>query len=142
MIGENNDPAKVPEELWPGHDRLDPFWAQGLTKRPSFRDRTLYEALLPLVDERWLNLSTIDWYKASIAGGKQPIALALSVVDMRFPSGKAWDWRLMHFLLDGHHKRMPTSQLDKPIRRLSFLAIDESLARNEWVTNAIKVRDE
>jgi hypothetical protein len=141
-LWENSQPALVPEKVWPAIPRLQPWWfAQSdPVEHPGLKDRGLYEAVLPLVNEEQLDQTTIDFYKRRIQEGHRPTALALSVVDVRAPSACAFDWRLIHFLLDGHHKLMAASQLGQSITLLSFLNIDESFARPEWITHTIKYR--
>jgi hypothetical protein len=141
-IWENADPARVSRKIWPKATRYEPWWGYKTrrTKRPGLRDRSLYEAILPLVNKDHLNQTSINSYKEAIEKGISPTALALSLVDLRYPSGKGFDWRLMHFLLDGHHKLMAACQLRQPITLLSFLNINESFARQEWVYWAIKNR--
>jgi hypothetical protein len=144
FIWENANPRPVPRNIWPKGDWSEPWWAikSSKTTRPGLKEKTLYEAILPLVEKGNLNQTSINSYKEAIEKGDTPTALALSLVDSRYPSGKGFDWRLMHFLLDGHHKVMAACQLRRPITLLSFLNISESFARQEWIDWAIKLRYE
>jgi hypothetical protein len=101
---------------------------------------TLIESILPLVGHAELNPATIKGYKAMLKHDIQPTALAFSVVDTRCISGSFWEWHLAHFLLDGHHKVMAASQVEKPITLLSFLNIDESSSRKDWIDKTIQQR--
>jgi hypothetical protein len=140
-IWENIRPVRVPAEWWPYKaERIQPWWYAQPNKSPGFQKDALYEAILPLVSEKLLNRTTIKSYTSAMQDNLKPTALALSVVDVRFVSGRAFDWRLIHFLLDGHHKMMAASRSDKPITLLSFLNIDESFALSQWIERAIQVR--
>lgn len=139
-IWENTQPAKVPGEWWPKVERLKPWWFAQPKQSPGFQDEALYEAVLPLLSENQLNQVAIDQYISAFQTGHKPTTLALSVIDMRSVSGRAFDWKLIHFLLDGHHKLMAASQTGKPLTLLSFLNISESFAPNEWIKKSLQVR--
>lgn len=139
-LWENSQPARVPDEWLPKGDRIEPWWFAEPDKRPGFQEGALYEAILPIIGEEKLDQATIGAYTSRIQSNLKPTALALSVVDVRIVSGRAFDWRLIHFLLDGHHKMMASSHSGKPITLLSFLNIDESFAGREWIERSIQVR--
>ena len=117
-------------------------WLAGRTRLPTqaLIEETLAEAALPLVGHEALDPAAIDSYKQIILAGKKPTALAFSLVDVRYPSGKGFDWRLAHFLLDGHHKLAAAAQLGKPITLLSFLNARQSFAPQEWIDKAVELR--
>ena len=69
-----------------------------------------------------------------------PTALALSIADVRCVSQRRLDWKLIHFLLDGHHKIEAASRLGREITLLSFLSVSESLARSQYTRRIIKHR--
>lgn len=119
---------------------MKPWWFEEPDPSASPGEDILYEAVLPIVQEAQLNQATIDTYTSLMQNGLRPTALALSVVDVRVLSGRGLDWRLMHFLLDGHHKIMAADRSGKPITLLSFLNISESFAGREWVDLAIQAR--
>ncbi len=98
------------------------------------------EVFLPLIGEDQFDLAVIDRYEKVIQQGSQPTALALSVLDVRALSGKAYEWQLVHFLLDGHHKIMAASRLHRPITLLSFFALDESFAPLAEIEQVLKLR--
>jgi len=100
----------------------------------------LPEIFLPLIKENQYNPATIEAYEKTIALGKYPTALALSVLDVRYLSGKAYEWQLAHFLLDGHHKIMAACRVGRPINLLSFFALDESFAPQADIDQVIKLR--
>ncbi len=139
-IWENSQPAHVPHEWWPRSDPMTPWWFAQPSQRPGLQEYTLYEAIFPLVREGQLNSSTLQSCIDTLQNNITPTALALSVVDERFVSGRVFDWRLIHFLLDGHHKMMAACHARKPITLLSFLNINESVASSQWLERAIQVR--
>jgi hypothetical protein len=134
----------VLSELLPDAEQIYPLWGveNDAIKFPEIDKNRLYEALFPLVEESQLNRSVIENYKLSMVEGLRPTALAFSVVDVRFPSGRGFEWQLAHFLLDGHHKVMAASELDQPLTILSFLNTDESFAGSEYIDDIIKLRYE
>jgi hypothetical protein len=101
--------------------QADYYWMRHINP-----DEYLYrdEIILPVVEERRLNKRRIKFYKDRIIEGQVPTALAFSIVDSRVPRGGLYHQStLVHFLLDGHHKVMAASQLEKPISILSFLLV-------------------
>lgn len=139
-LWENSQPVNVPNEWLPQADRIPPWWYAQPDQNPGFQEGKLYEAVLPLVSEKSHNQKQIGRYSSEINNDLKPTALALSVVDVRNVSGRSFDWMLIHFLLDGHHKMMAASKIGKPITLLSFLNVDESFASKEWIERAIQVR--
>lgn len=139
-LWENSQPARTPDEWLPQSEPMVPWWFAEPDRSPGLQQGALYEAVLPLVEAGKLDRSTIDTYTAGIQNNLKPTALALSVVDVRIVSGRAFDWRLIHFLLDGHHKMMAASRAGIPITLLSFLNIDESFAARDWIDRSIQVR--
>lgn len=93
----------------------------------------------------WLKRDECEAYKRDINSGHQPTALALTVLDIKQPAtwhGKGEPavtehWCLAHYLLDGHHKTLAASEVDKPITLLSFLSPGESIATEESVAALI-----
>jgi hypothetical protein len=104
------------------------------------RHRTLHELVLPIMGETALDPATIESYRMQLRTGHQPTAVALSMVDVRYPSGRGFEWNLVHFLLDGHHKMRAASQQRRPITLLSFLSIDQSLAREAVLNETISLK--
>ncbi len=102
---------------------------------------TVQELILPLVSGRRLRGRRVGWYKREIKRGTRPAALALSLVDTRCISGRQIDWKLVHFLLDGHHKVMAAADLHQPLTLLSFLSFTESFAGDHrYLTETLMVR--
>ena len=139
-LWENSKPSSIPTEWLTESEPIQPWWFAQPNKSRGFQKGKLYEAVLPLISEKSIKREDIDKYSTELNDGLKPTALALSVVDVRSVSGRAFDWRLIHFLLDGHHKMMAASKTGKPITLLSFLNIDESFAPKEWIERAIQVR--
>ena len=100
----------------------------------------LNEIVLPLIAEDRLDRATIDNYKARMQAGERPTVLALSVADDRAPSGRAPDYYLAHFLLDGHHKMVAARELGLPLSVLSFLSLDGSFAFPEMLQGVVTFR--
>jgi len=88
----------------------------------------------------WLQADTLSRYKAQLAQGARPTALALSVLHVKGPAD--WDqppavtehWCLTHYLLDGHHKIYAASQAQSPITILSLLATSQGISSVEQLS--------
>jgi hypothetical protein len=130
-------PVYYPSQDLPDGRKTNYNWCELGSK---YAENTLIESTLPLVGHADLNPATIKGYKAMLNHDLKPTALAFSVVDVRCISGSFWEWHLSHFLLDGHHKVMAASQVEKPITLLSFLNIDESCSRRDWMDKTIRLR--
>jgi hypothetical protein len=140
-LWENSRPVKVPKDWLPKAEGINPWWFAQPGHNPGFQKGKLYEAALPLVSEKYLKRYEIKKYFSAIKKKKLiPTALALSVVDVRYVSARAFDWRLIHFILDGHHKMMAASKAGKAITLLSFLNVDESFAPKEWIDRTLQIR--
>jgi hypothetical protein len=117
--------------------RTDPI---GMTN-----SRALFEFIVPMFPESSLDGDAVHSYKASLAGGTIPTALALSVLDVKQPA--EWEpdseinehWCLSHYLLDGHHKMLAASELGLPISILSFLAVEQGVSTREQIEELIQV---
>jgi hypothetical protein len=137
-------------DLW----GLEPFYA--LPHNPKimyYRSRSialgkhsqLFEFIIPMFPHTWLNPERLTHYRNEISSGVQPTAFALSILDVKQPA--VWNgnpnpqitehWCLAHYLLDGHHKIHAASQLHAPLKLVSFLAIDESVASPEKIRSAL-----
>jgi hypothetical protein len=130
-------PSFLPSERRADSRATNYGWRQFV---PVDTERTLYEIILPLVPQTQLSAGAIERYKTQLQTGGVPTALALSVVDVRYPSGRGFEWTLSHFLLDGHHKVMAASQLGTALRLLSFLNLSESWATHELIEATLQVR--
>jgi hypothetical protein len=56
--------------------------------------------------------------------------------------GEDWyaHWGLTHFLLDGHHKLQAAAETGRPLRLLSLLSVEGSLATPDQVAAAPDLR--
>ena len=129
-------------ELW----GIDGFWNLPHHPRTEYyrartedlgESRKLFEFLIPMFPANWLKADECNAYEVSIGSGRQPTALALSVLDIKQPATSPGEftvtehWCLAHYLLDGHHKMYASAVTGKPITLLSFLSLGESLANEE-----------
>ncbi|MET7674254.1 hypothetical protein [Streptomyces seoulensis] len=121
---------------------IDQFW--GLPEYPhtpyyrTFEtpvdaDAHLYEFVVPMVPPTWNERERVEEYIALMEQGTVPTAVAISTLDVCEPAAGApidqyQHWGLTHFLLDGHHKLEAAAAAGQPVRLLSLLALDESLA--------------
>lgn len=100
--------------------------------RPAAR-KWFVHLIVPLhpIDE--LDRARIDQYRSDIASGSRPVALAVSMLDIRAPEFVrnedmyAEHWTLSSFVLDGHHKIQAAAELGAPIRVLVFATADDHL---------------
>ena len=140
-LGKGNDYfAKEQVDLW----GIDGFY--GLPHNPKINyyrgtdqkikeKEKLYEFIIPIFPQTWLDKLRIDFYKDKILNGNIPTAIGLSVLDIKAPA--VWNddiipeytdhWCLAHYILDGHHKIFAANELGKPINLMTFLAIDECI---------------
>lgn len=123
---------------------LDGFW--GMPHNPKINyyrgtdqgiktDEKIFEFVIPMFPQTWLDTKRVDHYKQEITNGRTPTAICLSVLDIKAPA--VWNddikpeftghWCLAHYILDGHHKLFAASQLNKSINFLCFLATEEGI---------------
>lgn len=130
-------PAYLPPGKPAEWEGLSSCWAHTTQIRPAL---SIMEYLLPATALADLNEMTIKSYETEIGKGLRPTALALSVLDVRYLRSQFIDWKLVHFLLDGHHKIMAASRLNAPISLLSFFALDESFAPRHEIDQILQAR--
>ncbi|HEX8235928.1 MAG TPA: hypothetical protein VF600_08225 [Abditibacteriaceae bacterium] len=140
--------VKEQVDLW----GIEKFWS--LPHNPHvtyYRSRSLpldehcqlFEFIMPMFPFTWLDPNRLSHYKNEITRGILPTAFTLSILDVKQPA--VWDgdpkitehWCLAHYLLDGHHKMHAAAQQNAPLNLVSFLAVDESLASEEQIKNAL-----
>lgn len=131
--------GKEQVDLW----GIDSFWGVPHDPRvPYYRvddtpidaTRRLFEFLVPMYPVNWLDAETVGHHAARLDQTEPPTAVSLSVLDVNQPA--SWDddapltehWCLAHYLLDGHHKVAAAAAAGRPIRTLSFLAVDEGVS--------------
>lgn len=117
---------------------IDGFW--GFPHHPRIRyyrgstgniDETklLFEFIVPMFPQGWLNDDTLNEFKTLINNGNKPTALAVSVLDIKQQyDSNVEHWCLTHYLIDGHHKTYAANIVQKPITILSFLAINQGVS--------------
>ena len=127
---------------------VDPFW--GLPEYPStayYRtfetavspDAHFFEFIVPMVPPAWNDPEAVARHAALLAASSSPTAVAVSTLDICQPamadqsSDYYEHWCLTHFLLDGHHKMQAAAETGRPLRLLSLLSVDGSLATVEQV---------
>jgi hypothetical protein len=109
-------------------------------------ERHLYEFVVPMVPPGWNDSSTFAAYEA-MAAPTPPTAVAYSLLDVIAPAVDLgtdwyWHWLLQHFLLDGHHKIAAAARRRQPIRLLSLLDEDISMATREDIRRMLKARSQ
>jgi len=135
---------------------VDAFWGlPGYPQTPYYRtfetrvtdDAHLYEFVVPMVPPSWNRAEAVAAHRARLATSSTPTAVAVSTLDVCAPavagegSDWHWHWALSHFLLDGHHKLQAAAEAGAPLRLLSLLSVDASLAKDEQVTQVPALRD-
>jgi hypothetical protein len=98
---------------------------------------------VPMYPLNQLQPKAVQAHLERLQSTKTPTAVAISIFDVRQPA--VWPehrqedpvitshWCLAHFLLDGHHKVCAAANAGLPIRLVSFLCTDVSLASAENV---------
>lgn len=158
FVPELTEPAAAADYF--AHEQVDtwgkePFWDLPISPHsPYYRtfatsvddEAHLYEFVVPMVPPSWNDRTTIADYAASMTSGEVPTAVAVSTLDVCAPAdGRPgldwyWHWGLTHFLLDGHHKLEAAAQIGAPVRLLSLISIDNSLASREQVQRVPRLR--
>lgn len=132
--GEDDYFANEQVSIW----GMDSFW--GFPHHPKIRyyrgatsnideSKVLYEFIVPMFPQGWLDDDTLNEFKNLISNGNKPTALALSVLDIKQQyDSNIEHWCLTHYLIDGHHKTNVANILQKPITIISFLAINQGVS--------------
>ncbi len=151
LLIETNPVLTVPgDDLdYFAHEQVDTFGIDGFwglphnPKTPYYRTfetsvsakAHMYEFIVPMVPPSWNEEQRVLQYRARLSAGSVPTAVAVSILDISGPEGhepsSGWHqhWNLTHFLLDGHHKVQASAETGRPIRLLSLLSVDSSLAK-------------
>ena len=85
-------------------------------------------------------------YAEELQASSSPTAVAVSTLDICQPAvdTRASDyyahWGLTHFLLDGHHKFVAAAQVERPLRLLSLVSAEASLASQDDVARLRRLR--
>lgn len=91
----------------------------------------LYEFMVPMVPPTWNDEQRVAEYSSDNSAANPPTAVAYSLLDVIQPAVEEGDdyyehWVLSHFLLDGHHKVQAAATAGRPIRLLSL--VDENIS--------------
>jgi hypothetical protein len=126
------------DSFWglPGYPRT-PYYRAGT--RPAAKSARLFEFVVPMVPPSWNNPDTVSQYTQRHGGQSTLTCLTVAILDICQPAVDAdgvpepglAHWCLAHFLLDGHHKMQAAAQTGQPVRLLSLLSIDHSLAQRD-----------
>lgn len=136
---------------------LSSFW--GLPEYPATayyrtfetavdRSAHLFEFVVPMLPPAWNDAATVAGHAQRLAGSDRPTAVAVSTLDVCQPamappgSDPFAHWGLTHFLLDGHHKVQAAAETGRPLRLLSLLSVDGSLASPEQVGSVPRLRQQ
>ena len=143
-LGDGDYFAREQIETW----GVDGFW--GLPEYPrtpyyrTFETSVdagahLYEFVVPMVPPTWNDRSRVEAFAARLRSSSSSTAVAVSILDVCQPADSRGDgdyyahWGLTHFLLDGHHKMEAGASEGLPLRLLSLLSVDASLATPDLV---------
>jgi hypothetical protein len=133
----NEEPA-----LW----GVDAFWALPHNPRvPYYRldlqslggGAALFEFIVPMYPQTWLDENTVGRYTDRILSGERPTALAVAALDVKRPA--VWEgqpdvtahWCLPHYLIDGHHKLYAAAQCGASVTLLSFVSKEQGVSTPE-----------
>lgn len=115
---------------------------------PVSREAHMYEFLVPMLPPAWDDRERVAAYVERLSGSSVPTAVAVATLDVCAPAvapeGSDWyeHWGLTHFLLDGHHKVHAAAEAQRPVRVLSLLAVESSLATPEQVARVPTLRQQ
>lgn len=107
----------------------------------------LYEFVVPMVPPTWNDRERVEAFTAALRTTSAPTAVAVSILDVCQPADGRPDgdyyapWALTHFLMDGHHKMEAAAAAGLPLRLLSLLSIDASLATPDLVHRIPEILD-
>jgi hypothetical protein len=109
-------------------------------------DAHLFEFVVPMVPPRWNDAGRVRQHGQELSRSDRPTAVAVSTLDVCAPATDAEErdwfehWGVTHFLLDGHHKLQAAADTGRPLRLLSLLSLEASLADAEQIAKAIEAR--
>lgn len=116
----------------PYHRTFETNVVDGTEPVGTWGDGHLYEFVVPMVPPRWNDRDRVTHFAEALATTEAPTAVAVSILDVCQPADGGDDyyahWCLTHFLLDGHHKLEAAATTGRPLRLLSLLATESSLA--------------
>jgi hypothetical protein len=104
-----------------------------------------FEFIIPMLPLDRLDTRRVREMRELIEAGRQPTALALSVLDVTQPWWLDFEnravtehWCLAHYLIDGHHKMYAASQCHRPITLLTFLALDQGASEEKQILKVLE----
>ncbi|MEU7820551.1 hypothetical protein [Catellatospora sp. NPDC049133] len=105
----------------------------------------LFEFVVPMVPPSWNEAARVAAHAEALAERSTMTAVAVSILDICAPAANitgeyATHWALTHFLLDGNHKMQAAAQTGRPLRLLSLLSVDASLALPNQVARIPELR--
>lgn len=134
---------------------IDSFWGLPHDPRTKYYRGTdkplgdgahLYEFLIPMFPDSWLDAKRVSEFEGYLLNGGHPTALAISVLDIKSPAN--WDgdpavtshWCLAHYIIDGHHKLFAASRTSRPVGLLSIIALDRGVSTSEELAKLIEAQ--
>ncbi len=115
-----------------------------LATKPLSKRRGLFEFLVPTFPRARLDAKRVGEYVAALRLGREPTAVALSVLDVKVPAH--WEGEvdvtehacLAHYLVDGHHKTDAAARSRSPITLVSFLGVEHGIASSQQLDDVLK----
>ncbi|WP_156390773.1 hypothetical protein [Caulobacter sp. Root487D2Y] len=105
---------------------------------PSGDGAKIFDFLIPMFPETWLNDGRVEHYLSVLESDRQPTAVAISVLDVKGPAdGGADHWCMAHYILDGHHKIAAAARAGKPVSLIAFIAVDHGISSAEQLNTAL-----
>ena len=133
------------------HDCGQAYYRSGQRRVSDKRGRVregvvLFELLVPTRPPSGLDEAAVEQYTDELAHGSDAMAAAVSVLEVHVSEDTPIEpppehWVLAHYLLDGHHKIEAAARIGQPVRLLSFISEEHSMATpTEWLQFARTLR--
>ena len=108
-----------------------------------------FHFFVPMEPPHVLNRRRIDEWRERLEAGERPLAVGVSVLDVKTIPWAAGDgadpelllgaeWCLATYLIDGHHKVQAASEAHLPVGLLSFIARRPSIAADEDIAAVLR----
>jgi hypothetical protein len=123
--------------------------AETLKRRDTDTPQRLFQFVVPMETPAVMDAERLEHYRRDLEGGRRPVALGVSVLDVRAPAVTPWDkngdasyeyaehWCLATYLLDGHHKIQAAAQSGRSVGLLTFISREASMATDEDIDAAL-----
>ncbi|HEX3131350.1 MAG TPA: hypothetical protein VH394_28695, partial [Thermoanaerobaculia bacterium] len=140
LFGLEAPECDEPSGPWTSYYKLGPDHELARKGRLSGPHKALVTAVvMPLHDPAQLDRGRVEHWKRQLEAGRNLTAFAVSVLDNQQPAMEVRDptypyaeqFLLTSCLLDGHHRVQAAAETGAPLRILSLLARDFSLASAE-----------